>query len=59
MSSCGVLYIKKILVSFEDRKDIASAQIEIVKLSSIHQRAYNRNYSFASILGLRDVSKQD
>ncbi len=43
------------IVSFEGRKDIASAKIEIVKLSSIYQRAYNRNHSFASRLGLRDA----
>lgn len=35
-----------------DRNNIATAQIEVIKLSSIHFRAHRRNLSFAEKLGL-------
>lgn len=45
------------IVSFGDRKEIASAHMEIIKLSSIYARAHRRNHSFADKLGLRDILK--
>lgn len=39
----------------EDRTVIASAQIEISKLSNIYGRAHRRNKSFADKLGLREL----
>lgn len=48
--------------SFEDGKEeikIASSQIEVIKLSSIHTRAHRRNKSFADKLGLREMLKDD
>ena len=47
--------------SFEEGKEdvrIASSQIEVIKLSSIHARANRRNKSFADKLGLRELLKE-
>jgi hypothetical protein len=46
------------IVSFGDRKEIASAHMEIIKLSSIYTRAHRRNHSFADKLGLRDILRE-
>lgn len=42
-----------------NRNTIANAQIEIIKLSSIHSRAHLRNKSFASKLGIPELLKDD
>lgn len=39
----------------EGRKEIATSKIEVVKLSSIYEKAHRRNKSFADKLGLRDL----
>jgi len=39
----------------QNRNTIATAQIEIIKLSNIHARAHRRNQSFAEKLGLPDL----
>ncbi|MCB9995166.1 MAG: hypothetical protein H6869_01860 [Rhodospirillales bacterium] len=47
--------------SYEEGKQdiqIASAQIEIVKLSSIYARAHRRNKSFADKLGISDILEE-
>lgn len=42
--------------SFDKNRDtIATSQIEVIKLSSIHERAHRRNKSFAEKLGLPDL----
>ncbi|HEX2839940.1 hypothetical protein [Hyphomicrobium sp.] len=44
--------------AYEEGKEdvqIASAQVEIIKLSSIHSRAKRRNRSFADKLGIHDI----
>lgn len=49
---------KQPILSFETGKqdiEIASLQIEVIKLSSIYDRAHRRNKSFAEKLGLRDL----
>ena len=38
-----------------NRNVIANAQIEVIRLSSIHARAHRRNLSFADKLGIRDL----
>ena len=38
-----------------NRNQIANAQIEIIKLSSIRDRAHRRNLSFAEKLGIPDL----
>jgi len=42
-----------------NRDTIASSQIEVIQLSSIHQRAHRRNKSFADKLGLPDLLAED
>jgi hypothetical protein len=42
-------------VDSANRTTIATAQIEVIKLSSIHARAHRRNQSFADKLGLPDL----
>lgn len=39
----------------ENRNTIANAQIEIIRLSSLHNRAHRRNLSFAQKLGIEDI----
>ena len=39
----------------QNRDTIASSQIEVIQLSSVHQRAHRRNKSFADKLGLPDL----
>jgi hypothetical protein len=46
------LSIRSVLPENEGQ-DIAKAQVEIIKLSSIHERAHRRNKSFADRLGIR------
>ena len=38
-----------------NRNNIANAQIEIIKLSSVHARAHRRNKSFAEKLGIQEL----
>lgn len=48
--------------SYEEGKQdiqIASAQIEIIKLSSIYSRAHRRNKSFADKLGISDILQEE
>ena len=45
--------------SVKDRSQIASLQIEIIKLSSLYDRATRRNKSFADKLGVRNMFEQD
>lgn len=42
-----------------NRNTIANAQIEIIKLSSIHNRAHVRNKSFAAKLGIPELLRAD
>ncbi|MET4000552.1 hypothetical protein [Marinobacterium sp. MBR-109] len=42
----------------ENRHAIANAQVEIIKLSSIAERAHRRNLSFAEKLGVTDLLKE-
>lgn len=41
-----------------NRNTIANAQIEVIKLSSIHDRAHRRNLSFAEKLGIPDLLQE-
>jgi hypothetical protein len=41
-----------------NRNTIANAQIEVIKLSSIHARAHRRNLSFSEKLGLPNLLKE-
>ena len=47
------------IVSIGERNTIANAQVEIIKLSSIHARAHRRNKSFAEKLGIPDLLQDD
>jgi hypothetical protein len=41
-----------------NRNTIANAQIEVIKLSSIHDRAHRRNLSFAASLGISELLQE-
>lgn len=46
--------------SFDKNRDtIATAQVEVIKLSSLHKRAHRRNQSFAEKLKLPDLLNQE
>jgi len=41
-----------------NRNTIANAQIEVIRLSSIHNRAHRRNQSFAEKLGIPELLQE-